>query len=305
MTSPTTTSLSIGGQPSAPAWLQAVAGSLTDALPVAKMLAASGLVPKAYDGKPEAILIAAAMGARLGLDLFSSLSGIAVINYRPTLWGDAMLAVCQSRLDWRGMLVSWSDDGKAVGVTIRRAIHGGTDEYVGRFSENDAKTAGLLGKQGPWTQYPARMIEMRARSFALRGIYADALEGFACREEMEDVVDVSASVRVHPSVPEPVPGKVREIPQNLPSDTAASDAAQAQENPIPAAAAPTEGKATVETIQVIAKRIHENHKAKGAAELWAIVGKLGVAKLSECPAEKLETASILLLSAERALIAGV
>lgn len=199
----TENALSLGGTPSAPAWLAAVAGSLTEALPVAKMLASSGLVPKAYEGKPEAILIAGAMGARLGLDLFSSLSGIAVINGRPTLWGDAMLAVCMARPDWRGMSVTWSDDQTACRVLVRRILPGNSvNETIGEFSEQEAKSAGLWGKQGPWQQYPRRMIELRARSFSLRSAFADALNGFACREDLEDVVDVTDTAHVHPAKPE-------------------------------------------------------------------------------------------------------
>lgn len=199
----TDNALSLGGTQTTPAWLTAVAGTLADALPVAKMLASSGLVPKAYENKPESVLIAGAMGARLGLDLFSSLSGIAVINGRPTLWGDAMLAVCQARPDWRGMTVTWSDDQTACRVLVRRAIHGGTQgETIGEFSEQEAKAAGLWGKQGPWQQYPRRMIELRARSFALRSSFADALNGFACREEMEDVVDVTDTAYIHPAQPQ-------------------------------------------------------------------------------------------------------
>jgi hypothetical protein len=57
---------------------------------------------------------------------------------------------------------------------------------VVRFSMADAKRAGLAGKSGPWTQYPARMLTLRARGFALRNAFADALRGLITAEEAQD-----------------------------------------------------------------------------------------------------------------------
>jgi hypothetical protein len=55
-----------------------------------------------------------------------------------------------------------------------------------RFSMADAKRAGLAGKSGPWSQYPARMLTLRARGFALRNAFADALRGLITAEEAQD-----------------------------------------------------------------------------------------------------------------------
>jgi hypothetical protein len=63
---------------------------------------------------------------------------------------------------------------------------GGT-KHTQSFSQADAQKAGLWGKSGPWTQYPKRMLQMRARGFALRSQFADALAGLITREEAEDM----------------------------------------------------------------------------------------------------------------------
>lgn len=150
-----------------------------------ELLASSELVPKAYQNKPANIAVAAAMGKRIGLDLFSALASIAVINGTPAIWGDGRLAVCQRHPDWRGMSVEWASDGSSVVVTVRRAEGPDVGSYAGRFSLHEAKAAGLLGKAGPWSSYPSRMVELRARSYALRAAFADALMGLADREDME------------------------------------------------------------------------------------------------------------------------
>ena len=71
-----------------------------------------------------------------------------------------------------------------------------TGETIARsFSVADAKKASLWNKQGPWQQYPKRMLQMRARAWALRDGCADMLRGFQVREEVEDyqpVRDVTA-----------------------------------------------------------------------------------------------------------------
>lgn len=203
-TKPTTTALSV----STPAWTAGIYGQLDAARPVAELLAKSELVPKGFQGKPMDILIAGAMGHRLGLDLFSALAGIAVVNGRPTLWGDAQLAVCQSRPDWGGMKIDETGAGESFAVVVTITRKGHSEPYIGKFSMADAKRAGLAGKQGPWTQYPTRMCLLRARAFALRSAFADALAGFHAREEMDDEVDVTSTATVRA---EPKPAKRRAI----------------------------------------------------------------------------------------------
>src|SRR3546814_4979258 len=51
---------------------------------------------------------------------------------------------------------------------------------------DDAKKAGRAGKQGPWSQYPQRMRQMRARAWAMRDGFADVLKGIGIAEEVRD-----------------------------------------------------------------------------------------------------------------------
>jgi hypothetical protein len=235
MTTPNT-SLSV---PS-PAWTAGVYGQLDAAKPVADMLAKSELVPKAFQNKPNDILIAGAMGARLGLDLFSSLSGIAVVNGRATLWGDALLAVCMNHPGFEDCVEEtigkpYDDDFAAVCTVMRK----GRAPKVSKFSVIEAKEANLWKKVGPWTNTPQRMLAMRARAFALRGAFADALAGFHAREEMEDAdpIDVTASATVRA---EPKPAKRRTLEATADAVVAA---AQVETKDEPAAEqTQTEGK---------------------------------------------------------------
>ena len=200
--------------PSLPAWLAGLGGDLVNAMPVAKMLSESELVPKAFKGKPADILIAGAMGARLGVDLFTALSGIASINGRPSVYGDLMLAVCMNHPAFEDCLETY--EGKPYEDTFRALCtvqRKGRQPVVRSFSVIEAKEAGLWKKAGPWTTTPQRMLSMRARAFALRDTFTDALAGFHAVEEMDGAIDVTASSTVHD---EPKAGKVRTIKDKVP-----------------------------------------------------------------------------------------
>lgn len=156
---------------------------------LAIMLSKSSVLPKQYIGKPTDLFVAMAYGYRLGLSVEQSIQDIAVINQKPTLYGDGLLAVCMSHAAFEDILEEPLKDGdKIVGYrcTIKRR---GRSPCVREFTLLDAKRAGLLGKHGPWTQYESRQLQMRARGFALRDSFADALRGVKSREEVEDYID--------------------------------------------------------------------------------------------------------------------
>jgi hypothetical protein len=163
-------------------------GKLEHAYRVAKLIASTQLVPKQYQNKPEDVLVACEFGRRLGLGELQAVQNIAVINGKPTMWGDAVLACCQGHPDFVSITESpiKDKDGATCGFecTLKRA--GYEQPIVRQFTVDDAKRAGLWGKQGPWTQYPKRMLQLRARAFALRDGFADALSGIQVREEVED-----------------------------------------------------------------------------------------------------------------------
>ncbi|MBX7147365.1 MAG: hypothetical protein K1X44_08690, partial [Alphaproteobacteria bacterium] len=49
---------------------------------------------------------------------------------------------------------------------------------------------------GPWTQYPDRMLQMRARSFALRDVFPDILLGLSYA--VEELKDITPAEEVKP-----------------------------------------------------------------------------------------------------------
>lgn len=148
---------------------------------LARAIAMSGMAPKAYGTDENKCFVGILAGAEVGFAPMQALQSIAVINGNPSIWGDGALALVQAS----GLLVDIeeTDDGHTATCRVERK---GKSPIVRTFSMDDAKKAGLAGKAGPWTQYPQRMRQMRARSWALRDGFPDVLKGLHIAEEVRD-----------------------------------------------------------------------------------------------------------------------
>jgi hypothetical protein len=198
--------------------------SVPEVLQLAELIVKAGLCPDSYDvnGRPDVqkIVIGIMKGAEVGLPPITALSTIAIIRKRPCIWGDGAIALVQrtglvAKVEqvWEGGAETSGGPTEQPGgerdytPTIRdfpdtltavyRIWRTGQDSpYEGRFSVKDAKRAHLWGntKKVPWIEYPKRMLIARARAFALREGFADALSGLSIREEMEDLPDAPPPV---------------------------------------------------------------------------------------------------------------
>lgn len=157
--------------------------SLDEAIRFADILSKSNIVPKDFAGNPGNILVAIQWGMELGLQPMQAMQSIAVINGRPSLWGDAVIGLVRGSPACE--YIKETDDGHTATIRVKR--RGEAEEHVRTFSMDDAKAAGLAGKTGPWSQYPKRMRQMRARAFALRDVFPDVLRGMPIAEEVQDI----------------------------------------------------------------------------------------------------------------------
>jgi hypothetical protein len=252
----------------------------------AQTVSNSGLAPKGME-RAESIFVAVQMGLEVGLSPMAALQNIAVVNGRPTIWGDAQLAVCRGTgeletfdewFEVNGAKTTrnpseYKDDTAAVCKVKRK----GGSEVESAFSVADAKRAGLWGKTGPWTQYPFRMLRNRARSFALRDTFGDALKGFRSTEEVLDDTErdvtppPSAASKLFTDQPAPLPA-----PQDKPVVERARARGVGGKTATPAAPAGIESApdaAPNDLLDVPAQSLPEQIKAKCAADgvTWPVV----------------------------------
>lgn len=181
-------------KPPLPVGFGVVLNGFDEAWRMATAIARSDLAPKDYKDKPENAFIAMQMGAEVGLPPMAALQNIAVINGRPSIWGDSALAIVMVHPAFESIneFYEGTGDSKTGVCEIKRRGHA---LHTVRFSVADAKTAGLWKKAGPWTNYPDRMLQMRPRGFALRDKFPDALRGLSIAEEALDIPEDATSRR--------------------------------------------------------------------------------------------------------------
>lgn len=163
--------------------------NLEDMKTVAQLILQSGLAPDSFK-TAEQIFVGLQTGAEVGLKPMQALNSIVVIKGKPTLWGDAALALVKKS----GLLRSFSEKVTGEGDEMIAVVKSVRVEGEGSrtlectvestFSVADAKTAKLWKKVGPWTTHPKRMLKYKARAFNLRDNFPDILFGMHLTEEM-------------------------------------------------------------------------------------------------------------------------
>jgi hypothetical protein len=192
--------------------------TMAEAMSFATMVAKSDFAPKDFKGKPESCLLAIQHGSEVGLSPMQSLQSIACINGRPSVWGDAALALVMGSPVCEYVRERVDGEGDAMVATCEAKRRSYPDANVTKFSVADAKKAGLWGKSGPWTQYPKRMLQLRARGFALRDAFPDVLKGLVTAEEAQDYPTQPEPVTVRPKFDEPTVVKLKDEPAKAADD---------------------------------------------------------------------------------------
>lgn len=160
--------------------------STDDIAKIAKFMLDAGALPKSYNGDAKKAAIAIMKGLEIGWLPMQSVQNMYVINGIPTIYGDGAIALARSsgHLEYCKEWIAGDGDDRIAFCEVKRV--GEPEPMVRSFSKTQAAKAGLLGKSGPWQQYPDRMMQMRARAYAIRDVFADALMGLRIKEEVED-----------------------------------------------------------------------------------------------------------------------
>lgn len=266
--------------------------STAEAMELAETLASSLLIPKAFQQRPGDVFVAMMWSHSLGIPIVQGLQGIAVINGKPSLYGDALLAVCMGSGQMADIEETVTGNADNLTATCKVTRRGKPTPVVSTFSMADARAAGLLGKPGPWKQYTSRMLKMRARAFALRDAFPDVLSGIASAEEMQDV-EGTATEKATENVAEQVakmPRRRSKLPVQAPKEGTEAEvvkpAAPAQELPLPPepepapAPAPEATAAEGEEIGLLAMEAKVN-ACENLRDLYAFFDTLSVAQKAD------------------------
>lgn len=158
--------------------------TLDDMYRFGQYVVASKMAPRGYD-TPEKVIIGVQWGWELGLSPMQSLKNISVINNSPAVWGDAVPALCRRHPQFLGISERWDGQGETRKCIVVMTRKDDANATTREFGYQDAKRAGLLSRD-TYKNYPDRMYQCRARAWAARDCFADALMGLAIAEEVQD-----------------------------------------------------------------------------------------------------------------------
>lgn len=214
---------------------------------IASTVVKAGMAPKGLESA-EKVMVCIMHGQEVGFTPMASLQSIAVINGRPTIWGDGALGLVQGSGKMESIREYTEGDGDARIAYCEVKRRGDAHPKTGKFSVVDAKKAGLWGKGGPWTQYPDRMLKMRARSWALRDGFSDVLKGLGVAEEVQDFPAEQVPHTVVSSEPLAGAGHPVSVAPKLPSVKPAAPQPPEPEQPAPQSVTPAPGVKYLDTV---------------------------------------------------------
>lgn len=187
-----------------------------EAMKLAEIMASSQLVPQTFRNHPQDIMMAMMWSHTLGIPVVQGLQYICVINGKPCIYGDGMLAIVMGSgklADIKEEIVG-EGDGRVAKCTVWR--RGKETPVIGTYSMAEARQATLLTKDS-WRKFPARMLKMRARAYALRDAFPDVIAGIGAAEEQDDVIESTA---VEVNRPEQTAEEPRKMPRRKKAATA-------------------------------------------------------------------------------------
>jgi len=163
----------------------------------ATMAVKSGLLPRAVD-TPEKAIIIALKGRELGIPPMQAFSHIHIVDGKPTMSAEMMLALIYKNA--AGAVVNYVEStDKKCAIEARRHGH---NAAIFTYTIEEAKLAGLLNKKN-WQSYPAAMLRARAVAIVARAVFPDAIQGCShTPEELGAEVNDEGEVIVVPPSPE-------------------------------------------------------------------------------------------------------
>ena len=146
--------------------------SFAEVRELATLAVKSGLISDAIS-TPEAAFVIIATGLELGLSPMQSLRGINVIDGKPVLSADLLVALAKRSPDCVYFRLVESTYERATYETLRR---GDPKPTTLTWTLEDARRADLVGKR-TWKAHPAAMLRARCAAALARAVFPDLLLG--------------------------------------------------------------------------------------------------------------------------------
>jgi hypothetical protein len=212
---------------------------------IADLMLKSKAIPQVFQNVPQVIMAVQFIKAH-GLVPAIAIRQTTIINGTLSIWGELPKALCirsgeleefeEVLFDREYNIICFDNKNLHLEVfgakcSLKRK---GRPAVTRTFTMDEAKTAGVLSKNNSvWKFYPRRMIQMRARSIALKDEFPDVLSGVAIAEydfdrlgpgedtwENREVktpapTSIADEINAEVSFDQAKPGEGQEVPQHL------------------------------------------------------------------------------------------
>lgn len=209
-------------------------------------LSRSALIPRALQGKPADIAIVLMKGHDLGLSSMQALGSIDVIEGKPSVSAELVVALCLKRSDiCEYFSLVESTDKKATYEAKRK---GAPKPISLTYTIEQAQAAGLAGKDN-WKRHPASMLRSRCSKALAKSVFPDLILNLVTEDEAEEIKEaIAREVNPPPGPPKqterlkqlvkqnaaPNPFRVVDVKPGETEEQAVARTEGAQESPPPA-----------------------------------------------------------------------
>lgn len=184
--------------------------NIDEAIHLAKVLHASRLLPRGLS-TPEAVVATIITGAELGLSPMQAIRSIHIIDGKPTMSSDLMVAMVKRHEACKFFRLVESS-GQVATYETQRA--GDPEPTRMSFSIEEAKAAGLASKD-VWKKFAAAMLRARCASSLARTVYPDLVMGIYDPDEVGSTPEALIGEPRDVTPPRVVPQVVIEAAQTL------------------------------------------------------------------------------------------
>ena len=188
--------------------------ALSDQMKKAQVMADSSLLPESYRKQPANLLWAMELADALDVSLAQAITGITVIQGKPTMSAEMMRALVL-RAGHRFTVTDMTDQSVTVTVA-RREWPDDVQQFT--FSMADAQHAGLA-KSATYQKHPKAMLLARATSMACRAVFPDVVSGMGYTPDEIGHDDPARRVDTSRLTPKTTPKVVAERVETAPEPT--------------------------------------------------------------------------------------
>jgi hypothetical protein len=159
---------------------------------LAMTLSKSTMIPAPFRAKPIDAFVVILQGQELGLSPMQSLNSIVVIQGKPTLSAQLMLALCRSKI--KDFSLSIKQDAESATAVGKR----GEDTFESTWTKDKAAAMGLISKDN-YKKQLVTMLRWRAVSEVCRILCPDVLMGIYATEEFLDLEEKVIKIEAEPN----------------------------------------------------------------------------------------------------------